>query len=76
MLGLACLFSGLGAAVILGERKHWKQVLALAVVVSIVQYLVAVTGLPQLSVIAAGMAGIIGARIWGKSGQNHRSNSR
>ncbi len=67
LLGLDCLFCGLGAALILGERRHWKRVLVLAAVVASVQYLVAVSGLPQLAVIAAGMAGILGARVLGRN---------
>jgi lactate permease len=63
LLGIVCLLSGIGSAVILGEKKTWKKVVILAVVVSLGQYFIVLAGLPQLSVVGAGAMGIIMARV-------------
>ncbi len=67
-LGFACLICGLLAACILGQRRQWPKVIALALVMGLVQYEMAAHGLVPLSAFAAGSSGLvvylIGSRFW------------
>lgn len=70
LLSVACLGCGLGAAAILGELRHWRAVVLLALIMSAAQYGVARVVLP-LSAFAAGILGVIGAAfITGRSTRN------
>lgn len=59
LLGIACLFTGLAAAKVLGALKTWHKVLLVGVVTAGVQYGVAMAGFPQLGSFMAGAAGLI-----------------
>lgn len=59
LLGLACLFCGLGAAIILGERRQWPRIAALAAVMAGTQYTLAAAGLIPLSAFGAGLVGLL-----------------
>ncbi|NTW08408.1 MAG: L-lactate permease, partial [Anaerolineaceae bacterium] len=69
ILGIACLGCGLGAAHVLGEMKIWPKVLAISALMGIVQYVVAVAGLPQLGAFSAGLAGLIGGYLISRNRQ-------
>lgn len=75
MLGVGCLFSGLCAALILGQGRFWRQVLAIAIVMAVVQYGLAVTGLPALAGLGASLAGLATGVLLGRS-RNLRSIGR
>jgi len=60
MLGLACLCCGLVAARILGLAHLWPQVILLGLLMSAVQYALAVNRLAPLAALGAGLAGIAG----------------
>ena len=59
LLGLAGLGCGLAAAHILGQLRRWRAVVVLALVIGVVQYGLAVTGLVPLAALLAGLAGIV-----------------
>ena len=68
MLGIACLFCGLGAANIFKRLDRWPVVIVLAFIMGFVQYFLAVTKLPALAGFLAGLAGVCSGivinRIW------------
>ncbi len=66
LLGIACLVCGLAAAKILGELKRAPFVIALAGVIGVTQYALAVAGIPSLAALGAGAAGVIGGIILSK----------
>jgi lactate permease len=59
LLGIACLFTGLAAAEVLGARQKWHKVLLVGLVIATVQYAVAIAGFPQLGSFLAGAAGLL-----------------
>ena len=63
LLGAACLACGLAAARILGLGRRWPAVIALAVIMSAVQYALVVGGLVPLGALGAGFAGIVGGAV-------------
>jgi lactate permease len=65
-LGIACILCGLAAAVILGQRRHIPKLILLGILMSGVQYGLAVTRLVPLSVMAAGLAGVLGGIVLSK----------
>ncbi len=58
LLGVSCLFCGLGAAAILGELRQWPKVVLLSVLIGTTQYGLAAAGLVPLSAFGAGLAGL------------------
>jgi lactate permease len=58
LLGVSCLFCGLGAAAMLGELRQWPKVALLSVVIGTTQYGLAAGGLIPLSAFGAGLAGL------------------
>jgi len=58
LLGAACLLTGLAAARILGQMRHWRAILPLAAGMSLAQYGLVVAGLTPLAALGAGLAGI------------------
>jgi lactate permease len=58
LLGVSCLFCGLGAAAMLGELRQWPKVAVLSVVIGTTQYGLAAGGLIPLSAFGAGLAGL------------------
>ncbi|MGO8677357.1 MAG: L-lactate permease [Limisphaerales bacterium] len=59
LLGVSCLFCGLGAAAILGELRQWPKVALLSVLIGATQYGLAAAGLIPLSAFGAGLAGLV-----------------
>jgi lactate permease len=60
MLGAACLACGLATAHLLHQDRHWRAVVALALLMGSVQYGLAVSGLTSLAALGAGLVGIVG----------------
>lgn len=60
MLGAACLLCGLAAARILGLTRLWPHVIGLGLLMALVQYGLAVSGLATLAALGAGLAGLFG----------------
>jgi lactate permease len=58
LLGVSCLFCGLGAAAILGELRQWPKVVLLSALIGTTQYGLAAAGLIPLSAVGAGLAGL------------------
>jgi lactate permease len=58
LLGAACAGSGLGAAFILGQQRHWPAIVLTAAVMGAGQYALAALGLVPLSCMLAGLAGV------------------
>ena len=58
LLGVCCLFCGLGAAAILGELRQWPKVALLSALIGTTQYGLAAAGLIPLSAFGAGLAGL------------------
>ncbi len=63
MLGAACLLCGWAAARVLGQGRLWRHVLILGLVMSAVQYGLAIGGLFPLAALGAGLAGILGGLL-------------
>ncbi|MRS05555.1 L-lactate permease, partial [bacterium] len=59
LMGIACLLCGLAVAHVLGEIRHWRFFFILAVIMSLVQYLIAAIGLVPLSGFGASLVGLI-----------------
>ena len=59
MMGIACLLCGLSVAFILGEMRHWRVIVIIAVIMSLAQYLIAAGGLLPLSGFGASLLGLI-----------------
>lgn len=59
MMGMACLLCGLAVAHVLGEIRNWRFIVMLAVIMSLVQYSIAVIGLVPLSGFVASLVGLI-----------------
>jgi lactate permease len=66
MLGLACLACGLATALILKQSRRWPLVVALALLMGLVQALLALAGLTPLAGLGAGLAGVIGGWLLGR----------
>lgn len=60
LLGAACWACGIAAAFILGQGKRWLPVSLLAVLMSVTQYVLAVSSLSPLAALVAGAVGVIG----------------
>ncbi len=60
-LAAVCLACGLGAAFILGQARRWPVVVGLSLVMSAVQYVLAISGLTPLAALGAGLSGVLGA---------------
>jgi len=58
LLGIACLFTGLAAARLLGAMHAWQKVVLAGLVISAFQYFIAVAGFPQLGSFLAGAIGM------------------
>lgn len=69
LLGVVCLACGVAVAHILGEIRLWRQVLILALLIAVVQYLLAVSGLSPIAALGGGVAGILGGILLG--GRSH-----
>lgn len=67
MLGVACLACGLGAALILGQAKHIPLVMGLGLLVAATQFILATAGITPIAALGAGLVGVIGAIIVGRS---------
>ena len=66
MLGVACLACGLGAMIILGQNRLWRQIILLGVLMAITQYVFVRIGLVSLSAFLAGFVGIVSLLIFSK----------
>lgn len=66
LMGIACLLCGLGVALILGEIRHWRFVLIIAIIMSLTQYLVAAGGLLPLSGFGASLLGLISGILFSR----------
>jgi lactate permease len=66
MLGAACLLCGFAAARILRQGRLWLRVLGLGLLMAVVQYGLAVSGLTPLAALGAGLAGILGGILMGR----------
>jgi lactate permease len=68
MLGVACLACGWVSARILGQGRRWPLVVALAALMSVMQYALAVMGLVPLAALGAGLVGVLGGILLGRQG--------
>ncbi len=59
MMGIACLLCGLSVACILGEMRHWRMIVIIAVLMSLAQYLIAAGGLLPLSGFGGSLLGLV-----------------
>lgn len=76
MMGIACILCGLAVALVLGETRRWKEVVLIGIVMSAVQYGLAVIGLVPLSAFGASIAGIVtGMLISIRKGMNKVSHN-
>jgi lactate permease len=58
LLGIACVFTGLAASMVMGAMKIWHKVVITGLVISGVQYFISVAGFPQLAGFLAGAVGV------------------
>ena len=75
MFGVVCLATGLAAAWVLKQIRHWPVVIGLAIVMGGTQYLLAIGGLPQLAGFGAGLMGLAGAAGYGVLHRRFSANS-
>jgi len=68
MLGVACLACGWVSARILGQGRRWPLVVALAALMSVTQYALAVMGLVPLAALGAGLVGVFCGILLGRQG--------
>jgi len=66
MMGLACLACGLGTALILGQKRHWRFVLLAGTVMALLQYALAAAGLTPLASLGGALAGVAGGMLVGR----------
>jgi len=66
LLGFSGVICGLAAAFLLGQKRLWFPVLMIGLVMSAVQYLLAVTSLMPLAALGAGLAGIAAGILWAR----------
>lgn len=59
LLGAACLLTGLAAARILGQARHWRAILLVGAGMSLAQYGLVAIKLTPLAAFGAGLAGIV-----------------
>lgn len=67
MLGAACLLCGLGAAFILKQGRCWPWVVGLAILMSAVQFSLAVTALSPLAGLLASLSGLLAGVLLGRA---------
>jgi lactate permease len=65
-LGAACLACGLATSIILGQRRLWPAVTALALLMSLVQYGLAAFGVTALAGFGAGLVGVLGGMLFSR----------
>lgn len=67
LLGIACVATGLAAAMVLKQLKHWKRIILLGSVMGSVQAAAALSGLTPLAAFIAALVGILlGLRLAGR----------
>jgi len=69
LMGICCLLTGLAVAHLLGELHHWRFVIGIAVIMSLVQYLVAASGLLPLSGFGASLTGLVVGIVISRKGK-------
>jgi lactate permease len=70
LLAITIFLTGLAAAWVLGEMKHWRKVLLLAVIVSAVLYLTGIVGLIPISSFIPAIVGILAGVLLGQKPAN------
>lgn len=77
LLGAACLGCGLAAARLLGQGRRWREVVVLALIMAVTQYLMVAVRLTSLGALIAGLSGVVGGWLLSRlsGGQNTRAAS-
>jgi lactate permease len=72
LLGIAVLLTGIAAAFILGQQKHWWRVIILGVIAAGVQYLSGIIGMIPVSSFIASIIGIVVGMLLSKKPEGWR----
>ncbi len=63
LLGVCCLMCGLAVMRILGQRGYARSIVMLALLMSLTQYGIAISGLTPLAALLAGLCGVVGGMV-------------